>query len=112
MKSSSNHKFSRLRWTRACAFVGLLVASCLSACDGPEDRPGSDLGMGGDGPLGPPPKEDTIKLGACEDPEATFECSVYYEQANGVTSCFYGIQYCVGGEWSDCLDPTAEVPVL
>lgn len=61
-----------------------------------EAAPALDLGMGGAPPM--------PQAGPCEEGEQR-ECSIVIHQASGVKSCFTGVEFCVDGEWSDCLEP-------
>jgi hypothetical protein len=62
-------------------------------------------GMGGEGGSG------ASDSGApeCEAGEQK-DCTVYVQQASGVTSCWKGVKLCVDGEFSQCLDPGSIVP--
>jgi hypothetical protein len=98
-------------------FVGALN---LTGCGSGDSRrptvkpPTSQGGEGGAGPGlgGAGPGSSGGRSGApdCDEGEQK-ECTVYVQQASGVTSCWYGIQFCVDGEFTECLDPgTALTP--
>lgn len=92
--------FTKVGWQGA-----LISSVLLLACGGPERETAAPWGGGGgEGGLGG--QGNVISVGTCGSGEAEDrECKVYHRQANGVTSCFVGIQYCDGGSWSDCIDP-------
>lgn len=99
--TSRKPALSQRKW-----WVVLAASATLFSCGGPErETPGRwDGGGGGEGGLGG--QSNVISVGNCGDSEAEDRpCKVYHQQANGVTSCFNGIQYCDGGRWSDCIDP-------
>jgi hypothetical protein len=56
--------------------------------------------MGGEGGAG----ASAGVITECEPGEQK-ECTVYVQQASGVTSCWKGLKLCVDGEFSECLDP-------
>jgi hypothetical protein len=98
--TSRQPALSQRKW-----WVVLAASATLFSCGGPErETPGRWNGGGGEGGLGG--QSNVISVGNCGDSEAEDRpCKVYHQQANGVTSCFNGIQYCDGGRWSDCIDP-------
>ncbi len=80
--------------------LGAVVLGCLLV-----------IGCSGDGDVAPPawvhgasaPRYGPAVSGPCEDGARRF-CSVTFEQANGIHSCWQGVQYCVEGLWSACGD--------
>ncbi len=69
-------------------------------------------GGAGPGPTPPPPEKSDIKTGPCDEEEGVeFKCVVVIKQANDIISCFYGIQYCAFGEWTQCLEEGTDPPV-
>lgn len=98
------------KWTdmwvpAAAALVLLSMVSSGCGVEG-DERPGGTLNLGGERGFGGAPPS----LGACSQEGEQKECTVYVHQANGVTSCFSGAQFCDEGEWSDCL-PLDQIPI-
>ncbi len=42
------------------------------------------------------------------DEGAQRDCQIIIDEANGVRSCWQGVQFCVEGSWSDCFVDDAE----
>ena len=93
-----------------CLFT-VLPLGMLGACGSEgEDSPPAALDLGGGGLGG---GHTIIDVGACDGDEGLEkECTIYIEQASGVTSCFTGFQYCSAGRWTECLDPDHDPRVL
>lgn len=90
--------------TGAMRGLGILaMVLALSGCGEPE-RPPPVGSMGGAF------NEPGSKTPRCREGTSA-SCTHYSQQANGVTSCWDGIKFCVDGKWTDCLDPATEPPV-
>lgn len=98
----------------------LFGLSFLPGCgDGSSDRPppihhggdsgGEDDGEGGEGGADTASGGKSSGRPTCSD-GARKECTVYVNQANGITSCWKGVRFCVRGKYTDCLEPGASVP--
>lgn len=64
---------------------------------------GADMGLGGAGSGGSGSKP------TCEDGTQK-ECTVYVQQASGVTSCWKGVKFCVDGKFTECLEAGTVFP--
>ncbi len=80
----------------------LLAFAC--GCSGDDSAGNYDAYSGEGGAL--PFFGATTQSGACDTEASRRTCSVYVQQANGVKSCFQGIQYCEQGVWTQCLEST------
>lgn len=103
--SASDMSFIQHLALRSALLLSVLTALfTLAGCSGAEDPPSDWMAGGATGflPLG-------NATGPCE-PDTEAACTTTIEQVTGVTSCFYGVQYCVDGLWSECLDVDAPVP--
>lgn len=88
--------------------ASLTLLSMLSwGCAGDGDRPDGVSSFGGanHGPT-------TTETGKCRENGAEQECLVNVQQANGVKSCYQGVQFCVESKWTQCLPPDTENPVV
>jgi len=92
----------------ACAV--LLLAGCAVDKEQPGygDTSGSEGGAGGDSGWNPPSRP------SCDE-GVVRECKIVIHQANGVESCWAGIQECKDGAWAACNDnefanATSETP--
>src|SRR5690606_7759562 len=87
------------------ALLSILSTGCSATGS---ERPDGVDGLGGaSGNHGP----TTTETGKCKDNGAEQECLVNVQQANGVKSCYQGIQFCVEDKWTVCLPPDTENPV-
>lgn len=89
--------------------VSAVISMIASGCGNEEEnRPTGALNLGGGTGFG----GAVLSIGTCDESDEARECKVYHHQANGVTSCFSGVQFCEDGQWSDCLasdsEPSAE----
>ncbi len=89
----------RSRWRQGLGFVAVLGSLLALGC-----------GTQGDG--SPPPYISTATnkspypppaTGACDTGAKQF-CSITIEHADGLHSCWQGVQYCVDGFWGPCGD--------
>jgi hypothetical protein len=98
----------------AAMALGIALSACGSGGDRKPNVP-PHLGAGGEGGAGIGPGGASGTGGRvdggpdCEAGEQK-ECTVYVEQASGVTSCWKGVKFCVDGEFSECLEPGAVFP--
>lgn len=95
--------------TLACFAVWAFVAT---GCAGAEPPPfvskpskgsGGGAGEGGAQGMAGETGSGGRSNARCDEDEQR-ECVVFVQQANGVTSCWKGFQYCVNGAWTDCLE--------
>lgn len=83
-------------------FVALTASGC-GAAEGERPDYAGDLGEGG--AMGTDTGSGTNGHGS-SCPEGTVrDCRITIHQANGVTSCWDGVQLCENGSWSRCMDP-------
>ncbi len=80
-------------------FAVFLAALGMLAC-GESERPPLKLAGLGSQALG-------VEEGPCDSSEPR-QCSTKHEQANGVVSCFTGLQHCEDGQWGACSPPPRE----
>ena len=93
---------STLRFSALTLLLGASLA--LGGCSGEDGAPAWMAG-GASGSMDFEEASGPCELGT----DAV--CTETIEQANGVTSCYRGMKYCVDGEWSACLDPDAPAPL-
>lgn len=100
-----------LRIAKASTLVGFALWAFMTAgCAGAEPPPfinkppkGSG-GEGGEQGMGGAPDDGSGgRSSGCKE-DAQQECTIYVQQANGVTSCWSGLKFCVDGSWTECLD--------
>lgn len=100
------------RIAKVGALVGFALWAMVAAgCAGAEPPPfvgkpskgsggaGGEQGLGGAAGDGSGGKSSA----SCKEGSQK-ECTIYVQQANGVTSCWSGNRFCVDGAWTECLD--------
>lgn len=87
------------RWLGRASVVGVIAVIAAGCGAEEESRPAGAANLGGDTGFG----GAVLSIGSCDEDGDPRECKVYHHQANGVVSCYSGVQFCEDGRWTDCL---------